>query len=85
MRQRIVHVFIALDQFLWCVGTLGKSYPDITISAAAYLSEKNGRRWAKIVRPAIDFIFSPFEKQHCFNSYVAELKRKQLPEELRGN
>lgn len=85
MKQRIAHILIALDQFLWCMFTLGKSYPDITISASAFLSELKGKRWAKVVRPVIDFIFSPFETNHCFNSYVAELKRKQLPKELRGD
>ena len=33
MKRRILHLLIALDQLAWVVLTLGKGYPDETISA----------------------------------------------------
>lgn len=35
MKQRLLNLFIALDQLAWVVLTLGKGSPDETISAAA--------------------------------------------------
>lgn len=77
MKRRILHILIGLDQFLWCLVTLGHSHPDITLSAAAYVSEARGKRWAKVARPVIDWLFRPIERNHCRRAYMAELARRE--------
>lgn len=69
MSNYILRVLIALDQL---VNTLIGGDPDETLSSAAYRSEKNGHFWGRVWRPTVDFLFSPFQKDHCFNAYLAE-------------
>lgn len=76
-------MLIALDQFIWNWATLGNVDPDMTLSASAWRSEKNGKLWGKIARPIIDFLFLPFEQDHCYASYVSEIYKRHLPEDMR--
>jgi hypothetical protein len=70
VKQRILFMLIALDQFLWCWITLGKYHPDITLSAQAWQWQLDGKRtWP---RKVIDFIFRPVEQDHCRASWIAE-------------
>lgn len=75
--KRLLNILIALDQFLWCLITLGHSHPDITLSAAAYVSESKGKLWARIARPLIDALFRPVQRNHCRRAYMAELARRE--------
>lgn len=68
MSNYILRVLIAIDQL---VNTLIGGNPDETLSSAAYRAEKEGRFWG-FWRPVIDFLFRPFQKNHCFNAYLAE-------------
>jgi len=61
----------------------GKGCPDETISAAAWRMEQQGKIAGKLLRPFIDFLFSPLEKDHCFVSFEAERKGKHLPDYYR--
>lgn len=81
LKDRLLNILVAIDQLVWCVCTLGAGYPDETISAAAYRMELQHKRFGKIVRPVIDwlFIFFSGQKQHCFKSWVAEIQRTHLP------
>ena len=72
----ILNLLIALDQL---VNTLIGGYPDETLSASAYLGEQQGKFFPKLFRPVIDFLFLPFEKNHCRQAYMAELNRWQSP------
>ena len=81
MRHRLLNLLIALDQFLFCVMTLGKSMPDETASAAAWRMEREGRWTGRVFRPLIDALFW-FDPHHCFNAYKAERDRLQSPAEL---
>jgi len=45
--------------------TLGRAKKSETISAAAYQGELTGKWFGKLARPVIDFLFSPFQKEHC--------------------
>jgi hypothetical protein len=81
MKRRILNILIAFDQFLWVLLTLGRGYPDETISAAAWRMERAGRLAGRIMRPIIDALFWPLERQHCELSYYAELNGSQLPPE----
>lgn len=78
-KQRLLHILIALDQLAWVVLTLGKGSPDETISAAAWRMEQQGKLAGRVLRPLIDAIFSPLEREHCRLSYESELAGAQLP------
>lgn len=79
MRQRILNVLIALDQLAWVVVTLGKGSPDETISAAAWRMEQQGKFAGRVLRPLIDLLFLPLERDHCRLSFENERDGKQLP------
>lgn len=69
---------IAVDQL---ANALIGGWCDETLSARAWRNGKNSKGWNK-VRIVIDLLFF-WQKQHCFNSYISEFERKQLPEEYR--
>lgn len=80
MKRYLLNVLIALDQL---VNALIGGYPDETLSASAYIGEQQGRLLPRFFRPAIDFLFRPFERNHCRNAYLAEVKGLQMPRSLR--
>ena len=80
MRQRLLNLLIAIDQLLWVVLTLGKGMPDETISAAAYRMEQQGKRAGRVLRPLIDALFWPLEREHCRLSFESEIHGRQLPD-----
>jgi len=80
MRQRLLNLLIAIDQLLWVIFTLGKGYPDETISAAAWRMEQQGKLAGRVLRPLIDAVFSPLEHEHCRLSFESELHGQQLPD-----
>jgi hypothetical protein len=77
--KRLLNLLIALDQFLFCVLTLGKSEPDETASSAAWAGELQGYILPRFFRPIIDFLFLPFGKDHCRKSFEEERIKGQLP------
>lgn len=79
IRQRILHLLIALDQLAWVVLTLGRGHPDETISAAAWRMEQQGKWAGRILRPLLDSLFRPLERDHCRLSFESELHGRQLP------
>lgn len=79
MKQRLLNLFIALDQLAWVVLTLGKGSPDETISAAAWRMESQGKLAGRILRSMIDALFWPLERDHCRLSFESERDGKQLP------
>jgi hypothetical protein len=83
MRQRLLNIFIAIDQLLWVVLTLGKGMPDETISAASWRMEQQGKLAGRVLRPIIDAVFRPFERDHCRLSYESEIMGSQLPVDYR--
>ena len=78
MMQRVINILIALDQFLFCLVTLGSSAPDETASSAAYRLELQGRLPGKVFRPLIDKIMF-FDPDHCRKAYRAEINGWQQP------
>jgi len=80
MRQRLLNILIAIDQLIWVMLTLGKGMPDETISAAAWRMEQQGKLAGRVLRPLIDAIFYPLERDHCRMSFESEIQRQQLPE-----
>jgi hypothetical protein len=67
---------VALDQ---AVGALITGWPDPTISAWAWVWERDGKRaWP---RKLIDGLFF-WDKYHCRESYRMELEARHLPPEF---
>ena len=83
MANRLKNFLICLDQFIFNVFTLGKSYPDETMSAASYRLEQSGKILGKVFRPLIDFLFSGFESEHCKKSFESEKFGNHLPKEYK--
>lgn len=79
--NRALNWLIALDQFLFCTVTLGHSSPDETLSAAAWRWEQSGKRRGRILRPLIDKLFSPLERDHCRAAWISEKTGAHLPPE----
>ena len=84
MKRRFLHITIAVDQLIYVLVTLGRGFPDETLSSAAWRLEQRGMLGGRIFRPLIDWLFLPLERDHCRLSYESERLRTQLPEELRG-
>ena len=83
MKQRLLHIAIALDQLIYVLVTLGAGHPDETLSAAAWRTEQTGKLGGRIFRPFIDLLFRPVERAHCRKAYESERLGHQLPEEYR--
>lgn len=83
MKQRLLHVLIAFDQLVWVLVTLGRGYPDETISAAAWRLERQGKLLGRIMRSLIDALFWPLERDHCRRVFENELRRYHLPSSYR--
>jgi hypothetical protein len=83
IKQRLLNLLVAVDQLLWVTLTFGEGMPDETISAASYRMEREGRPSGKLLRPLLDVLFSPFERDHCRLSFESELRGTQLPPEYR--
>lgn len=81
MKQRILNLLIAFDQLVYVILTLGVGHPDETLSAAAWRTEQKNRLLGIFFRPVIDFIFRPFEQNHCYKAFKAEKNGSQLPKE----
>ena len=84
MSERILNLLIAIDQLLWVVITLGKGSPDETISAALWRMEHEGKVAGRMLRPIIDWIVWPLEKDHCYLSWLSEKNGRQLPSAYKG-
>ena len=75
MCKYILQNLIAVDQLL---NTILYGSADETLSARAWRAEQKGRVFGKIFRPLIDTLLF-FDKDHCYNSYLSEFNRRQLP------
>ena len=79
-RRRTLNILIAIDQLAWVLVTLGNGHPDETISAALYRMELQGKRAGRWFRPVVDLMFRPFERDHCWKAYDAEMRKSQMPD-----
>lgn len=72
-----LNLAIAIDQFF---NALFAGSCDETLSSRAYrLDKERGRKWLRFLIDAILF----FDKDHCHQSYLSEIERKQLPPSMR--
>ena len=72
----ILNILIAFDQL---INTLVGGYPDETLSASAYLGEREGKIYGRIFRPLIDFLFLPLQRDHCRRAFESEYNFSQRP------
>ncbi len=78
LADRILHLLISIDQLIFSIITLGRAYPNETMSSAAYRGELDGETLPKFFRPLIDKIFW-FDPDHCRTAYENVVNNKQLP------
>ena len=83
MKQRILNLLIAIDQLTWVIVTLGKGTPDETISAALWRMEQQGKIAGRVLRPLVDALFRPLERDHCRLSFESEVRGAHLPDYYR--
>ena len=72
--MKILQILIAFDQL---INTILGGMADETISSRAHRNRHKNWRW-RFMRRLIDGLFF-WQKDHCYQSYLAELDRKQLP------
>ncbi len=72
--MKILQIMIAFDQL---INTILGGMADETISSRAHRNRFKNWRW-RFMRRLIDGLFF-WQKDHCHQSYLAELDRKQLP------
>ena len=78
MWSYIKNVLIGFDQLL---NAFFCGEVDETLSSRAYrLDKERGRKWPRFL---IDLILF-WDKDHCYNSYLSEIERKQLPPSMRN-
>jgi len=72
---------IAVDQ--WINAAFFGGYADETLSARCWRERDKSRFW-HYMRICVDGLFRCFgQKNHCYQSYLSECQRKQLPDEYR--
>lgn len=80
IKRQVFQALIAFDQLLNAIFCNG--YADETMSSNAYRMEQKGRISGRILRPFIDSLFF-WQDQHCYKAYLSEVKRHQMPRDLR--
>ena len=73
----VKNVLIAFDQLL---NALIGGWADATLSSHAYRMDVERNR--KTVRKIIDTVLF-FDEDHCYQSYLSEIERRQLPPNMR--
>lgn len=76
----LLNLLIAIDQLLNVLLCFGEA--DETMSSNAYRMERARKPWG-FLRPVIDFVFYPIQRDHCRKAYESERRRLQLPPEMR--
>ena len=78
MLQYLFKIGISLDQL---ANTILAGEPDETLSSRAYRADIKGKLFGRFFRPLIDGLFF-LQESHCADSYLSEVKRRQLPVEF---
>lgn len=72
MKGRILRILVAIDVLVFALFTLGGAKRNETISAACWSLEGQGKWQGRVFRPLIDWLMSPFERDHCANAWLSE-------------
>ena len=71
---RLLEALLWLDiKVLWLL-TLGRGQPGETISAAAWRMRLAGRWHGQPAVALIDWLFSPWQRNHCQNAYLWQIE-----------
>ena len=73
IKTYLLNILISFDQL---VNVLFLGQPDETISSRAWRCKDANFFW-RVMHSLINKLFF-FQKEHCFNAYMAELERKQI-------
>ena len=65
----MINFLLWLDVTLWRWLTLGRYPVGETASAAAYRMKRQGRRRGRVAVAVIDFLFRPWQTNHCECAY----------------
>jgi len=71
---RILTVLYILDNLVLAILTLGSCKVGETLSSVAWELEFDGKPIGRIMRPLIDTIMLPIERNHCFRAWKTFLK-----------
>jgi len=74
IRKRILMIAYLIDSAILGLLTLGQCRVGETISSVAWDLEASGKPLGRIIRPAIDLLMRPFERDHCLGAYKTYLK-----------
>lgn len=66
----VLDFLIWLDIKVFWLVTLGRYHPKETMSAAAWRMKLAGRRRGRVAVALIDFMFRPWQVNHCENAYL---------------
>lgn len=81
MKQTVIALDQVVNTLVWSEAE-GWGRADDTLSARAWrLGTRYPSTWGRFER-AVNALFF-WEEDHCFNAYLAEKERKQLPKEYR--
>ena len=85
MKHWFKQLGIAVDQLINVLITPlhPEAWADETLSSRAYRMYMKKRPWGLLLKPLIDALFSPLEKDHCYKAFVSEREGRQLPPEAR--
>ena len=75
----IKQILIAIDQLF---NALTGGYADETLSSRSWRLYSKDKLSGRILKPLIDTLFF-WQKDHCYNSFLSEVERRQLPREFR--
>ena len=73
--EYLFQVLLSLDQLF---NTILGGMADESLSSRAWRMENKNKKIGKILRPVIDGIIF-WDEDHCYNSFISEVKRRQLP------
>ena len=78
MKTYLLNILVAIDQL---GTTLVGGWPDETLSSYAWRLEMQGKPFG-FMRRVIDALFF-WQEDHCRNAWLIEMRRKQVPLEMR--
>lgn len=74
-----MQVLVAIDQLL---NAILFGFADETLSSRAYRADRDEKLFGRLFRPVIDTLFF-WQDRHCYQSYLAEVQRRQYSKNFR--
>lgn len=74
VNKRVLMMAYLIDSAILGLLTLGNCAVGETISSVAWDLERSNRYLGHLLRPCIDLLMLPFERDHCRKAYITYLK-----------